>query len=503
MVAGRASLVLQATGALTKPHFQAELRLTPPAEQASPFDRLQASARYDGQNLTGRISVHHDERDVVRVEVKAPLDLTLAAVSLPERLLDAPVDLSVQILRPSLASLQTIAAFPALSGTVQGDVTLRGTFARLQLASDINLHDVGVGNTIRAFNAPIRMTAELETAGSVPELAQALTAGMVQPQARRVDFRMASARGQFPASDPDQSLRPISAKNVRLQGSAAWGPDGFQATIDHFQATIDALDLPSTTLSATAYVTPSQVDLRQIRIITPKSRIEGQGGMALADRSFNLRLRVPRLNLAEFAAPWPPSLSPEVTGDFQLAGSTSEPTVMGHLRYGEADVHLQAAADLQRPAYSAEITLSALDIAPFLPAGTGTFDAQMSLNGSGFVESERRADLHLTVNSQDFNLAPELSGVVRAALAGSAVTLDEFRFDSIPVQLTAAGALSQTRQLQADYQVLFEDLTPLEPQLGTVRASGALTRLAQRDSRRPGGARADATRQLALWQLPR
>ena len=476
LMAGRASLVLHATGALTEPQFRAELHLTPPAEQASLFDRLQAKARYEGQNLTGQISVRQDQRDVMRVDVEAPLDLTLAAVPLPERLLDAPVNLSVQIRQPSLASLQTIASIPPLSGTLECNVTLRGTFAQLRMVSDINLHDFGVQNAVVALNAPIRLTAELETAGSVPELAQALTAGRVQPQVRRVDLRMASAGGQFPASDPDQSLQPISARGVRLLGNAAWRPDGFRVAIDYFQATIDALDLPSTTLSTTASVTPAQIELRQIRIITPKSLIEGQGEMVFADRRFNLRLRVPRLNLAEFASPWPPSLSPDLTGDLQLAGSTSQPTVTAHLRYGETDVHLQAAADLQRPAYSAEMTLNDLDIAPFLPTGSGRFGAQMSLKGSGFSESERRADLRLTVNSQDFNLAPELSGVVRAALAGSAVTVDEFRFDSIPVQLTAAGALSQTRQLQADYQVLFKDLTPLGPQLGTsVRATGALT----------------------------
>ena len=475
LVAGRASLVLQATGALTEPQFQAKLRLVPPAEQEPLFGLLQASTRYEGQNLTGQISVRQGERDVMQVDVEAPLDLALTDVSLSERLLDAPLNLSLQILRPSLAYLQSIAAIPALSGTLQGNVTLGGTFARLLLASDINLHDFGVENTILALNAPLRMTAELETAGSVPELVQALTAGTVRPRVRRVDLRMASARGQLPASDSGQSLRPVAAKDVRLQGNAAWGPGGIQAAIDHFQATIDAPDLPSTTLSATAYATPSQMGLRQIRIITSKSRIEGQGEMALADGRFDLRLRVPRLNLAEFASTWPPSLSPEVTGDLQLAGSSSEPTLAAHLRFGEADVRLQAAADLQRSAYSAEMTLNDLDIAHFLPASTGRLNAQMSLKGSGFVEAERRADLRMTVNSQDFNLAPELSGVVRAGLAGSEATLHEFRFDSTPVQLTAAGALSQTRQLQAEYQVLFQDLIPLGPQLAMVRANGALT----------------------------
>ncbi len=476
LIAGRASLVVHASGTLIEPQFQAELRLIPPAVQESLFDHFQASMRYEGEKLTGQISARHDKRDVMRVDVEAPLDLALADVPLSERLLDAPVSLSVQILQPSLASLQTIASTPALSGTLQGNVTLRGTFAQLQLTSDIDLQNLGVQNAIEALDAPVRLTAELEIAETVPELAQALTAGIVQPRVSRLDLRIASANGQFPASDPDQPAQPITVKELHLQANAAWSPDGFQATIDHFQATTDALDLPSATLSATAHISPSQFDLRQIRIITPKSRIEGQGQMTLADRRFNLRLQVPRLNLAEFASSWPPSLSREVTGALQLGGSASEPTLMAQLRYGETDVHLKGAADLQRPAYSAEITLNDLDIATFLPTADGTFDAQMSLKGSGFSESERRADLRLAVNSQDFNLAPELSGVVRAALVGSAVTLDEFHFDSIPVQLTAAGVLSQTRQLQADYQVLFKDLTPLGPQLGTpVRANGGLT----------------------------
>ena len=476
LVAGRASLVVHASGALTEPQFQAELRLIPPAEQESLFDRLQANMRYEGEKLTSQISARHDERDVMRVDVEAPLDLALADVPLSERLLDAPVNLSVQILQPSLASLQTIAATPALSGTLQGNITLRGTFAQLQVTSDIDLQNLGVENAIEALNAPIRMSAELETAGSVAELAQALTAGMVQPRVRRLDLRMASASGQVPASDPDQSTRPITVKDVRLLANAAWSPDGFEATVDRFQATTDALDLPSTTLSATVHISPSQFDLRQIRIITPKSRIEGHGKMTLDDQRFNLRLQVPRLNLTEFASAWPLPLSPEITGTLQLGGSTFEPTLTSYLRYGETHVHLQGAADLQRPAYSAEITLNDLDIAPFLPTGAGTFNAQMSLKGSGFSESERRADLHLAVSSQDFSLAPELSGVVRASLAGSAVTLDEFHFDSIPAQLTAAGALSETRQLHADYQVLFKDLTPFGPQLGTpVRANGGLT----------------------------
>lgn len=476
LVAGRASLLVRAGGMLTEPQFQAEIRLTPPAEREALFDRLQASAQYEGKKLTGRVLARQDERDVMRVDVEAPLNLAVAEVPLPERLLDAPVDLSVQIMQPSLASLRTLAAVPALSGTLQGNVTLRGTFARLQLTSAINLQNFGVENAVEVLDAPIRMTAELETAGSVPDLAQALTAGAVQPRVRHLDLRIDSVNGQFPASDPDHSSRPIRVKDIRLQGNAAWNLDGFQATIDRLQATTEALDLPSTTLTASAHMSPSQFDLRQVRIVTPKSRIEGQGQMTLADRRFNLRLQMPHLNLTEFASSWPPWFPREVTGALRLGGSTFEPTLAADLHYGKTHLHLRGVADLQGPTYSAEMTLNDLDIAAFLPAADGTLDAQMSLKGRGFAESERRADLQLTVNSQDFNLAPDLSGVVRAGLAGSAVTLDEFRFDSIPMQIRATGALSQTQQIEADYQASFQDITSIGPLLGvSVQAGGGLT----------------------------
>ena len=125
-----------------------------------------------------------------------------------------------------------------------------------------------------------------------------------------------------------------------------------------------------------------------------------------------------------------------------------------------------------RPASPSVISPSTV----FCPAGSGTLNAYLSLQGNAFAEPDRRADLRLSFDSQDFNLAPELSGNVWAALTGSAVTLDEFRIDSVPLQLTASGALSQTRELQANYQVIFKDLAPLGSQLGApTQASGGLT----------------------------
>ena len=475
-VAGRVSLVMQADGAFGEPELRGSLRITPSTGEELPFDRLQAAVQYESKNLTGQISVRQDDRDVMQADFQAPLDLALADVPLHERLLDAPLSLSLRIRQPSLASLQTIAPGPALAGTLQGDVTLLGTYTHLKLTSDIDLQNVGVQGVVEALDAPLRMTAELETADSVPALAEALTSNALAPHLRRLDLRVASVSGRLPATDPDQTARPIGINNVRLAGDAAWNAEGLQATIASFQAETDAFDLPPTALSASAHLTQSQFDLRHVRVVTPKSRVEAKGQMTLADRRFDLELDVPRLNLAEFVPALPPSLSRDVKGSVRLGGSLSEPAVTARLRYGEMDVHVQGSVDLPRSAYSANAALSELAIDRFLPIGAGTLNAQLSVEGSGFAEPERRADLRLSFNAPDFNLAPALSGGVQAALTGSAVSLDELRIDSVPVQLMAAGALSQKRELQADYQVIFKDLAPFGPQLGSpTQASGGLT----------------------------
>ena len=475
-VAGRVSLVMQADGAFGEPELRGSLRITPSAVEELPFDRLQATVQYESKNLTGQISARQDDRDVMQADFQAPLDLALADVPLHERLLDAPLSLSLQIRQPSLTSLQAIAPGPALAGTLQGDVTLLGTYTHLRLTSDIDLQNVGVQGIVEALDAPLRMTAELETADSIPALAEALTANALAPRLRRLGLHAASVSGRLPAVGSDQTAQPIGIDNVRLTGDAAWNTEGLRVTIASFQAETDAFDLPPTALSASAHLTESQFDLRHVQVVTPKSRVEAKGQMTLADRRFDLELDVPQLNLAEFVPALPPSLSRDVQGNVQLGGSLSETAVTARFRYGEADAHVQGSVDLPRSAYSADLALSELAIDRFLPIGAGTLNAQLSLQGSGFTEPERWADLRLSFNAPDFNLAPALSGDVQAALVGSAVSLDELRIDSVPVQLTAAGALSQNRELQADYQVIFKDLAPFGPQLGApTRADGGLT----------------------------
>ena len=204
--------------------------------------------------------------------------------------------------------------------------------------------------------------------------------------------------------------------------------------------------------------------------------MEASGHMTLADRRFELDMEIPWLNPDEFGAVLPASLSGDVRGRLRLDGSPAELDLTARMRYGEADVHMEGSVDFRNPGYSADVTLKELSIDRLLPVGAGKLNAHLSMQGSGFAAPDRKASLHLSFASEEFNLAPEFKGDVRAALMGSAVILDEFRIDSAPLQLTAAGRLSEKRELQADYQVIFKDLAPLGPQPGKPSlASGSLT----------------------------
>ena len=474
-VAGRASFIMGANGSFSEPVLHADLLITPSAAEELPFNRLQAALRYESQKLAGQLSVRQDDRDVLQSAFDAPLDLGLADIPLTRRLLDGPLHLSLRLRRPDLTSLQGVLPAPALSGALQGDVSVHGSYAQLSLASEIDLQEGGVEGMFEDVFAPVRITAELTTADSVPLLSEALASDALTLRLRGLELHVNSASGRFLAMGSDQISQTLGIANARLDADATWSADGFEATIAGFQAETDAFNLPAA-LSASAYLTGSRLELRHLQIVTPESLLDAKGQMTLADRSYELEMDIPRLNPGEFGGVMPTFLSGEVRGGVRLEGSPSDLALRAGMRYGEADVQVKASVDWRYSAYSADVSVRELDIARFVPAGTGELEAHLSLKGDGFAATDRKADVYLSFSTEEFNLAPELEGFGRAAIAGATVALDEFRIDSAPLQLTAVGALSQNRELQANYQVTFKDFAPLGPQSGKpTQASGSLT----------------------------
>lgn len=474
-VAGRASLTVQAAGLFSEPVFQGKIRVTPLPEEELPFDRVQATLRYESRELKGHFSARQGEREVLQSRFHAPLDLTLADIPVPKRLLDGPLSLSLRLDQPELASLRDIMPAPALSGALGAEVSVHGTYAQMQLGSKFDLRNVSAEGLFEEVFAVVGMTAVLESAATVSLLAEALASSEPTLSVRRLELQTGPASGRLAGAGPDRMLRAVEVANAGLKAHGIWNGGGIEATIDDFGAAINVSDLPAMTLSASAHLTGSRLELRHLQVATPESRVKANGHMTLTDRRFQLALEVPRLNLGEVDGLLPAFLAREVNGGARLEGSPTELALEARMRYGEADVQAEGSIDLQHSAYSADVTLGGLAIDGFLPLGAGTLNASLSMQGRGFAAADRQVDLGITFISDEFNLAPGLSGVVRAALSGSAVSLDELRIDSAPLQVTAAGTLSTNRELQASYQIILGDLTPLGPLLGTpIQASGGL-----------------------------
>ena len=474
-VGGRASLLLQAGGPFLEPAIRGNLLVTGSPGEDLPFDRLQAALQYASRELTGQIAVRQDDRDVLQSEFVAPLDLALADVALSERLLDGPLNLSLRLRRPDLTSLPAVMPAAALSGDLQGDVSVRGTYAQLELAAEMDLQNGGMEGMIEEIYAPVRLRAELALADSVPLLAEALESNALTGRLRVLELAVSAAGGRLPAGGSEGTTRPVGLANARLHGDATWSTQGFEATIAGLEAETDAFGFPAS-LSASARLTGTRLELRHLRVATAKSRMEATGHMTLADRRFELAVEIPRLAPGDVGVVIPASLSGEVHGGARLEGSPSHLALTAGVRYGEAGLQVQGTVDWPNASFAADVTLTDLAMDRFVPAGAGRLNAHLSVRGSGFAAPQREAELNLSFASPAFSLAPELQGAARAVLTGSAVRLDEVRIDSVPLQLTAAGAASDDREVQAEYQLVFKDLAPLALRTGgPIQAHGSLS----------------------------
>ena len=83
---------------------------------------------------TGRL--HQGTRETVALDVRLPIDLALTAMPLPQRLLEAPLEVHMRLQEPDLAIVQQWQpAIPQLAGTLQGRVDLQGTYTALSSMS--------------------------------------------------------------------------------------------------------------------------------------------------------------------------------------------------------------------------------------------------------------------------------------------------------------------------------------------------------------------------------
>ena len=470
LVSGQASLDTTLSGTMDTPQFQTDLQVHVPNRPSLPFEALHLTLDYTQPQLNGQLRVRQQERHVMELNLHLPAHIALNNLSPDQLLVDAPVALNLSLDQPDLKALQrALPTLPPLAGTIQGDIDLQGTYAELKLHSAIELRQFGLVGTLEKVNAPLQLSVTVMTAESVPALAQALADGTLSPTIRDLTLRSPSIEGQLPPA------QPVRVNNLALRADARLPSD---VTLHSLSLQAQAFDLPSTQLDLTAAMTADRLDVKRLAIQSANSELSGKGAMGLQDQTVQFQLAIPRLRLSDFVPNLPQNLPKEIQGTIDVAGRTQAPEVALRLRYAGARINADLAAELQKalPSYQGELTIQALDVAQFAPDISGRINTRLRLNGEGFEGANRRANVALDLDSENFALAPGLTTELRAKLRGNVLQLNTLYVQSDPVMLDAGGELSNNRQAALTYTLTLGDLTSIRQHLGLdIDAQGLLT----------------------------
>jgi autotransporter translocation and assembly factor TamB len=473
-VQGRAALQAHLSGTLTAPVLALELTLGPEPQSQRLFDQLHATLDYAQQQLQSEIRVRQANREVLTVAARLPLELALTPLEMEQRLLASPVALHVHLQQPDLAALSRWQpALPNLTGTLQGDLKVQGTYANLDLDADVRLQQWGLQGRIEQVSAPISLQATFGLLPPGTDTAQAGWHHRLLPRIQKATLRVPTLRGQLPG--PHQPLRSLQVQDLLVQVAGQWGPEGFDGTLERLQAQIGVTGWPRAEVRLAGRLTPQRLDLARLHVRLPQSEISGSGSLTLPHRQVQLRLDMPRLRLDEVGfsppAPWPRL----VQGVIDVRGSVVAPQVEAHLQYAEAQLDLDLTAQLEAsvPRYSAALRLDHLKMAHVLDGEPGTLRAQFQIQGTGFAASQRRAEAVLRLETSGLTLAPGLTARVQASLTDSTVRFEDVQVRSAPVVVVARGTLSPTAPTALTYDVTLGDLTPLQRYIGVpVQAKG-------------------------------
>ena len=473
-VQGRAALQAHLSGTLTAPVLAMALTLQPEPQQRRPFDQLHATLDYAQQQVHSEVRVRQANREVLTVTARLPIDLALTPLELEQRLLASPLALHVHLQQPDLAALSRWqSALPNLTGTLQGDLKVQGTYANLELDADVRLQQWGIQGRLEQVSAPLRLQAAVEMLTPGTDTAQAGWRYHLLPRIQKATLRVPTLRGQLPGLK--QPLRSLQVQELLVQAAGQWGPEGFDGTLERLQAHIGVTGWPRAAVRLAGRLTPQRLDLAHLHIRLPQSEVRGSGALTLPQRQVQLRLEMPRLRLDEVGFAPPAPLPPLVQGVIDVRGSVSAPHVEAHLQYAEAQLDLDLTAQLEVPRYRATLRLEHLKMAHVLAGEPGTLRALLQIQGTGFAASQRRAEAELRLETSGLTLAPGLTARVQAKLTNSTVRFEDVQVRSAPVVVVARGTLSPTAPTALTYDVTLGDLTPLQRYVGgPVQAKGQL-----------------------------
>src|SRR5262245_60292334 len=197
-----------------------------------------------------------------------------------QRLLASPVALHVHLQQPDLAALSRWQpALPNLTGTLQGDLKVQGTYANLDLDADVRLQQWGLQGRIEQVSAPIRLQATMGMLTPDPGTAQAGWPHHLLPRIQQVTLRVPTLRGQLPGLH--QPLRSLQVQDLLVQAAGEWGPEGFDSTLERLQAHIMVTGWPRTEVRLAGRLTPQRLDLAHLHVRLPQTEVRGSGSLTL------------------------------------------------------------------------------------------------------------------------------------------------------------------------------------------------------------------------------
>src|SRR3989442_2772129 len=193
-----------------------ELTLRPGPKRENPFGQVHATLVYAQHQLHSEVRLGEANREVLTVEARLPLELALTPLELEQRLLASPVALHVHLQQPDLAAWSRWqSALPSLTGTLQGDLKVHGTYANLDLDADVRLQQWGLQGRIEQVSAPISLQATVGMLTPGTDTTQTGWRHRLLPRIEKATLRVPTLRGQLPGLH--QPLRSLQVQDLFVQ----------------------------------------------------------------------------------------------------------------------------------------------------------------------------------------------------------------------------------------------------------------------------------------------
>ncbi len=466
-IGGRATLQAHLHGTRDAPLFRSELSVDAESQPLVPFERLHMTLGYAREQLQTAVRLRQDSRDVLRLDGRLPIRLSLMPLPLEERLRDTAIRASIVFNRPALQPFHAsfFPQLPLIPGELQGSFDLTGTLMKLDIDTKLTLHHFGVREVLTALQGPLQATATVLPAPTLSALSHAFTTGYWRPTIPRLTLRMPSLEGIWVNAKP--SSASLTVRDLLLQAEGLWNGRSAQGTLHTLQANIQTFALAQARLVLQGHLSPNSLALTRLHIQMPQSVIHGQGHMTLPEQRLTVQLAVPRFTVRDALPAFEPSWPQNVQGSITVEGSLSTPQLIADITYAGARLTANASArfDEDSPSYTGTLDLDSFTLTPFFPALPGTLRARVEFDGHGGSAEQRHTRLSLRLDSTDFALAPGLTTEMQAVVRGSAIELTTLQIHSALATLTASGTLSNTQHVNGRYAVTLGDLTPLRVHL--------------------------------------